>query len=201
MLPGIFETSIFHGKNGNLPVTASKFIRAMHPKAEVPPTTAAVQKLIKLGWWGQKKIHGHRAQLHIPADPERDIHVFNRQGQLHRKLLPPVLVTELRRLFQPKTGWTVVDAEWLKGIDHLFLFDVLKRDDVVLDDWSYAERFALLPRVYASKYVETLPVLKTVEACLAVLADPAPEVEGLVFKAPETRGFVDTAIVRCRKGA
>ena len=105
------------------------------------------------------------------------------------------------RIFRQDHGWSVIDAEWLKADDRLFVFDFLKRGDRPLDGQTYADRYALLPRVYASSKIVTLPPLKTLEQCLAVMADPAPYVEGLVFKAPLTRGFADSAIVRCRRAA
>jgi hypothetical protein len=200
-MPGLFERTIFSG--GPAPVmSASRFIRAMHPKAELPPTREAIKKVLSSGWWGQLKIHGHRAQLHIPSADDGaacDIVAYNRHGKPHQKLLPPDLAQEVWRIFRPQSGWTVIDAEWLKGDDRLFVFDILKRADVLLDDWTYAERFELLPRVYASPKIETLPPLKTLDACMKALESPHDYVEGLVFKATTTRGFLDSSIVRCRR--
>jgi ATP-dependent DNA ligase len=158
-----------------------------------------VKGILEAGWVGQVKIHGHRAQIHIPHDPSQTIVVFNRQGHEHRKALPPVLVTELFRVFRPKAGWNILDAEWMKATDELYIFDFLKRDGVLLDRLSYLERFEMLPRVYGSAKIVTLPPLKKLHECLAVLEDPRPHVEGLVFKSPTTRGFLDSAIVRCRR--
>lgn len=181
-------------------MTGPRFIRPIHPKASIAPTREAIKKILALGWWGQLKVHGHRAQIHLPANDEGDIVVFNRQGQPHRKILPPDVAAEVLRIFRPTSGaWNVIDAEWLKSEDRLFVFDLLKREDKLLEDLTYAERYGQLPRLYKSPKIETLPPLRTVEACLAVLADPAPHVEGLVFKSPTTRGFPDTSVVRCRK--
>lgn len=201
MFPGLFEPTIFSGGPGPV-MSASRFIRAMHPKSEVQPTREAIKKVLASGWWGQLKIHGHRAQLHIPSTENgtaSDIVAYNRQGRPHQKLLPADLAQEVWRIFRPKTGWTVIDAEWLKDVDRLYVFDMLKREDIVLDDWTYAERFELLPRVYSSPKIQTLPPYKTLDACMKALESPDEHVEGLVFKATTTRGFLDSSIVRCRR--
>lgn len=180
-------------------MTGPKHIRPIHPKTEIAPTRAAVENILSLCWWGQTKIHGHRAQIHIPSRLDADLVVFNRMGQPHRKILPPDVVQEVFRIFRPKSGWNVIDAEWLKADDRLFVFDFLKREDRMLDSYSYGDRYELLPRVYSSPKIVTLPPLKTVDQCMAVLADPTDYVEGLVFRSPATIGFVDSGIVRCRK--
>lgn len=177
----------------------SLFIKAMHPKTEISPTLTAVEKILKAGWIGQMKVHGHRAQIHISADPADDVVVYNRQGKPHAKLLPPEIIQELRRILDLKIGWTVIDAEWLKPEDKLFIFDILKQDDQVLRRMTYSERWELLPKSYISPYVKTLPLLNTSQKCMEILGSTEDYVEGLVFKSPTTKGFEDTAIVRCRK--
>lgn len=196
-LPGIFDVTIFSARRRF--VAPSAFIRAMHPKTEINPSRASIEKILKAGWVGQTKIHGHRAQIHLPADTSEDALAFNRQGRLHKKLLPPEIVDELRRIFNLKTGWTVIDSEWLKSEDKLFIFDVLKFNNKLLRTLNYGERFKLLPRAYISPHVQTLPLLTTVDKCMEVLSDPDEDIEGLVFKSIQTKGFEDTAIVRCRK--
>ncbi len=197
MLPGIFDSTILSG--GSPVMSGPKHIRPIHPKTEIAPTRDAIQRILDRGWWGQVKIHGHRAQIHIPSHDTDEIVVFNRQGQPHRKVLPPDVVLEVNRLFRPRTGWNVIDAEWLKSDDRLFVFDFLKHDDQRLDAKTYGERYALLPRAFISPKILVLPTLKTLDQCLAVLADPTEHVEGLIFRSPETRGFIDSGIVRCRK--
>lgn len=196
MLPGIFEATLFSGKRmANSP----KHIRPIHPKSEIAPTRAAIEQILSLGWWGQVKIHGHRAQIHISSDSSQEIIAYNRTGQRHSKALTPQITSELRRIFQPEKGWSVIDGEWLKPEEKIYVFDLLKREDRLLDGMNYSERYALLPRLYVSPSLQTLPPLKTLEACLAVLADPRPEIEGLIFRSPVTRGFLDSGIIRCRK--
>src|ERR1041385_6212935 len=89
-LPGIFEDCIFSGRRRI--VAASIYIRAMHPKTEISPTRAAVEKILKAGWAGQMKIHGHRAQIHISANPGEEPIAYNRRGEAHKKLLPQSMI-------------------------------------------------------------------------------------------------------------
>lgn len=177
----------------------SVFIRAMHPKTEISPTMEAVTKILKAGWVGQMKIHGHRAQIHMSADSSEGVVAYNRQGRPHKMLLPEKIANELRRIFSLEKGWTVIDAEWLKPEGKLFVFDILKKDDLLLRRLSYCERYKLLPRSYISPHVKTLPVLNSPEKCMDVLATPDAYIEGLVFKSLNTKGFEDTSIIRCRK--
>lgn len=170
----------------------------MHPKTEIGPTRAAVTRVLNLGWVGQLKIHGHRAQIHIPAEASKLPLAYNRHGELHKKELPELFVKELRRLFRPKKGWNVIDAEWLKKEDRLFVFDVVKLEGELLSRLTYPERWKLLPRAFISPVVSVLPMLTTVEKCMDVLESGGEHVEGLVFKSQSTRGFEDTSIVRCR---
>lgn len=161
-----------------------------------------MKRVLDLGWVGQLKIHGHRAQIHLSPVPEQAPLVYNRQGNLHAKQLPPALAAELRRIFGPRPdsdGWTVLDAEWLKGEDKIYVFDILRREGRLLESLTYAERWELLPRVYASDSVQTLPLLRSVDRCLEVMERPEPWIEGLVFRALTTPGFSDTSIVRCRR--
>ncbi|MGE0633759.1 MAG: hypothetical protein AB7O96_15200 [Pseudobdellovibrionaceae bacterium] len=180
-------------------MSRSVFIKAMHPKTEISPTVASVEKILKAGWVGQMKVHGHRAQIHLPADPNEEAIAYNRQGRPHKKLLPDEIVQELRRIFQPKEGWTVIDSEWLKPENKLFVFDVLKLDDKLLRTMTYSERWKLLPKLYISPNVQTLPLLSTSAKCMEVLARTEEYIEGLVFKSLNTKGFEDSSIVRCRK--
>jgi hypothetical protein len=196
-LPGIFESTIFSPRRGL--VARSIFIKAMHPKTEISPTQASVEKILKAGWLGQMKIHGHRAQIHLSANPKDDPIAYNRQGRPHKMLLPIEITQELRRIFNLESGWTVIDSEWLKPEGKLFLFDILKRDDKVLRSLTYQQRYAFLPKSYISPHIKTLPLLDTTEKCMKVLESKEEHIEGLVFKSPTTKGFEDTAIIRCRK--
>ncbi len=177
----------------------SRFIKSMHPKSEIAVDPLTIRRILSNGWWGQLKIHGHRAQIHIPADPSAEILVYTRQGKGHAKAMGPLMVSELRRLLTPSKDWSIVEAEWLKGVDRLFLFDYLKKDGESLEKLSYEERWLLLPKEYISPVIETLGILKTAEECLAVFADPSPHIEGLVFKARKSPGFSNHSIIRCRK--
>jgi ATP-dependent DNA ligase len=197
-LPGIFDETIFSPKRTTT-VSRSVFIKAMHPKTEISPTLASVEKILKAGWAGQVKVHGHRAQIHLCADESEEPIAYNRMGKPHKKLLPDEIVAELRRILRPEIGWTVVDAEWLKPEGKLFIFDVLKLNGKILRGVSYEERWKRLPRLYISRHVQTLPLLTSADKCMEVLASTDENVEGLVFKALQSKGFEDTSIVRCRK--
>jgi hypothetical protein len=196
---GIFEATILSGKSGRrVEMAPSAFLRPMHPKTEIRPDRAAIEHVLARGWVGQLKIHGHRAQIHVSADPDVAPLAYNRHGALHKKLLPDPIIRELRRLFQPAKGWNVIDTEWLKPEGKLFVFDLVKREGELLSRLTYPERWALLPRAYISPAISTLPLLRELDKCLEVLKAPGPHVEGLVFKSGTTRGFEDTSIVRCR---
>lgn len=190
------QSTIFSRKHTPL---ASTYIRGPHPKSEILPDPPTILRVLNLGWWGQAKIHGHRAQIHLNADPSIPPLVFNRQGQLHRKTFPQALTEDLRRILGLKAGWTAIDAEWVKGTDRVYIFDLLKADDLSLQSLPYQARYERLPRVYRSEWLSTLPIFRTLESCLDILNSPDPLIEGLVFKSPTTVGFQDTGIVRCRK--
>lgn len=196
-LPGIFEPTIFSPRRGL--VTSSNYIKAMHPKTEIRATQDAVEKILKAGWVGQMKIHGHRAQVHLSANASDKPIVYNRQGRPHKKLLPDSITTELRRIFDLDADWTVIDCEWIKPQGLLYIFDILKQDGKSLRPLSYADRYALLPKSYISPQVKALPLVTTVLKCMEILANPDEHIEGLVFKSLSAKGFEDTSIVRCRK--
>lgn len=192
----IFSDIIFTRRAYLLP---SVYIKSMHPKTEVRPDRAAIRRILDGGWVGQAKIHGHRAQIHVPSNPAEDTLVYNRQGQLHAKTLSKRIDAEVRRLFAPTEGWTVIDGEWLKPEDRLFVFDILKRQGRLLADYTYEQRYELLPRIFSSDCVEVLPLLRTADKCMEALASEDDLVEGIVLKALTTPGFRDTSVVRCRK--
>ncbi len=140
-----------------------------------------------------------RRLRHVPADPKTPILVFNRQGDLHKKAVSPALDAEIRRVLAPQADWSAIDAEWLKADDRVFLFDFLKREGRSLETMPYEERWALLPRVYRSPFLETLEIFRTADKCLEALARTETWVEGLVFKSLKAPGFSDASVVRCRK--
>lgn len=190
----VFEPAML-SKYATLP--ASPFIRPLHPKSAIPPERPAIKKLLDAGWWGQVKINGHRTQIHVPKDANLPLLIYTRQGTLHKKKFSPLMTRDVRRLFTPHTGWTVIDAEWHKSTDRLYVFDVLRFNGKPLDSYTYRDRYSLLPRVYASETIETLPVLKSVDQCLTLLSSRDERIEGLVFKFPSSEGFLDTSIIRC----
>lgn len=200
-LPGIFEPTLFEPKSivkWPRMVLPSRFIRPIHPKTQIAPEEPAIRKVMALGWWGQPKIHGHRAQIHIPSDHSPCI-VYNRQGNIHKERLTAAMESELKRIFAPKSDWNVIDAEWMKPEEKIYVFDFLKHEGTILDDLTFAERYELIPKLYVSPHISTVPVFKTPEKCVEYLSSALPAfIEGLVFRASLSRGFSDNTIVRCR---
>lgn len=173
------------------------FIQPQHPKATIAPEREQVQKLLKLGFWGQRKVNGHRAQIHLSSE---GFAAFTRQGTAHTQKLPEAVSRLLQARFQPKVGWNVLDCEWQKQENKLYLFDLLKLDNKSLQTKNYEQRFALLTEFFfLDPVIEFLPVLKTLDACMKVLDDKNPATEGLVFKQAAVLGFSDSLIIRCRK--
>ena len=186
-------------KTRRLSMSYPAFIRAPHPKTEIRPHRHTIRRVLKSDWVAQKKIHGHRAQIHVPATDDLRLIVYNRHGVPHKKPMQGVLAKEVRRIFKPKSGWTILDAEWHKPLDRLYVFDMLKFCDESLRDCSFLERWEMLPRLYRSDRIETLGLIRSLSDCIDVLEDEDPLIEGLVFRAGNTAGFHDTTIVRCRK--
>ena len=180
---------------------ASAFIKTAHPKKEIKVDISAFRRILEEGWWGQCKIHGHRAQIHLSANPAEKCLAFNRHDQLHAKELDTEIITELRRILDLQKGWSAIEAEWLKPEKKLFLFDYIKANDVILATLGYEERYQLLPRAYLSPHIATLAVLRTAEDCMAVIRDPAAHIEGLLFKSRFSQGFSNHSMIRCRKSA
>jgi ATP-dependent DNA ligase len=180
-------------------MASSLYIRAMHPKTEISADPSAMARILEKGWIAQTKIHGHRAQIHVSHDPKEPVVVYNRQGKRHAKELSPSLVKEIRRLFQPAKGWNVIDAEWLKPEEKLFVFDFLKLEGELLWRANYLERFNELPKNFLSPHLSVLPLIRDLPGCLKVMQSTQPHIEGLVFKATSSAGFSDTSIVRCRR--
>lgn len=197
-LPGIFNPTLLSGRRI---VALSKFIRPIHPKTEILPNAQTIGRLLRSGWVGQLKIHGHRVQIHLPDDPAIPPIFYTRHGGLHKLKPSKAMVSEIFRVFGPVKGkgWTVIDGEWLKPKKKIFVFDLLKKEGELLHKLTYEQRFALLPKRYLSPHLQSLPLLKSLESCLEGLEDSNPIIEGLVFRALKTPGFKDTSIVRCRK--
>lgn len=196
MLPGIFQPTILTRRTS---LRSSLFIRPIHPKTEIRPTAEAIRKILDAGWRAQLKIHGHRAQIHVSSGSSPEILAYNRQGQLHKKDIPALLRDEVCRLFTPSQSWNVIDAEWLKSDDKLYVFDFIKLEGNMLHRLNFMERWKYIPRDYISPAIQTLGILSTLDQCLEALARPEEFIEGLVFRSPSP-GFEDSSIIRCRRG-
>ena len=170
-----------------------KFLTPQHPKTSVAPTERAVVGYMDSGWWGQRKIDGRRAQIHVEGGK---VELWTRQGTRHTWEVPEQVKVELRRYCGDRR-YTVLDGEWADG--RIYLFDILRDDQVLLNQLNYRDRYERLLLPFISPVVQLLPILKTTKQCLAELRRDDPLVEGLVFRDPGARGWFDGAIVRCRR--
>lgn len=93
-----------------------------------------------------------------------------------------------------------MEGEWLKSLEQIHLFDILRIENATLQFASYKERYQLLlQRFIISPNVKIIKKMDRTEDCLKILRGEDEHIEGLVFKAENTRGWPDTAIVRCLK--
>jgi ATP-dependent DNA ligase len=175
------------------------FIEPQHPKGELPPKKEDISNLIRWGWWGQKKVNGYRCQIHISSEGE--VKYFTRQGTAHTRTIPETIKEQLTRHLTPSHGYNVLDAEWQRQQEKIYLFDVLKLEDKLLDRQTFEERHQILRKdlFFIEPNINFLPVYKSVHQCMQVLAKNEDWIEGLVFKLPGNKGWKNDAIIRCRK--
>lgn len=178
----------------------SGFIEPQHPKTSMMPDPYAIRRVLNRGWIGQPKINGARSQIHI--SPDGDVLNYTRQGTLHTVRLPDFIKDQLSRAFALNNGWTVIDCEWERYKDRLHLFDLLQVDGIRCNRDTYRERYKNLKLLFETKIASLniflLPVFETREQCLECYYSEDPAIEGLVFKSMNTKGWPNTAIVRCR---
>jgi ATP-dependent DNA ligase len=175
----------------------ARFIPPQHPKAGISCNRESIEKIIKLGWIAQKKIDGARAQIHISH--MGDIVAFTRKGTRHTVTMQPEIILFLLEHYRPEKDWNVIDCEWLRYKGKLFIFDVLKWNGESLSGLTYLERYNMLfEKPVITKHCQILSMIKTFKKCMSTL-EKEPELEGLVFKAITTRGWPNTAIIRCRQ--
>ena len=74
-------------------------------------------------------------------------------GQELRQGLEEAMVAELRRVFTPSIDWNVIDAEWLKPEEKLYVFDLLKRDGETFQTMEVTE-FKVLDKVAPETFSE-----------------------------------------------
>lgn len=174
------------------------FIVCQHPNHAIAPKREAIERVLKLGWAGQEKMNGHRLQIHI--SPSGEITAYTRHGRIHTQKLS----SELKFSFQSyatNDGYICLEGEWLKSENQVYLFDILRHESDTLLFQTYAERYKLLKSIFQiSPHVKLLKTYKKVDDCLRILENQDAKVEGLVFKSLDTKGWPDTAIVRCLKG-
>lgn len=175
------------------------FINPQHPKASVPPIREDIEDFIRWGWWGQKKVDGYRCQIHITS--KGDIKYYTRQGSLHTRKVPDIISDQLKRHLTPSDGVNVFESEWQRQQEKIYLFDVLKLENILLNEKTFAERHDILRKdlFFIEPNISFLPVYKSVYQCMQVLNKDEDYIEGLVFKLPTNKGWKNDAILRCRK--
>ena len=177
-----------------------RFIKPQHPKSTVLPDPYAIRRVLSRGWVGQPKINGARLQMHISSNGE--VACYTRQGSLHTVKMPEFLIEHLLVGFKIKGGVTVIDCEWERFKDRIHLFDILKVGGSSTEKQTYKERYDMLKVLFdhlSSMNVFLLPLFLTRKQCLNYINQDDESIEGLVFKAFDTKGWPDTAIIRCRK--
>jgi len=176
------------------------FISLQHPKSGLDMTVdeERIKEILRLGWWGQKKINGFRCQTHITHKGEMTF--YTRQGQKHTRTVSNEIKSVLENLI-PANGINVFDAEWQFQQNKLYVFDMYRAEGQLLKLQTYAERYQTLRDEYAfiGPHVEFLPVYKNFRHCMQVLNKNDDKVEGLVFKYPNDPGWSNTGIMRCLK--
>jgi len=176
------------------------FIKPQHPKSTLLPEPYAIRRVLSRGWIGQPKINGARLQIHI-SETGGTVR-YTRQGTEHTKQMPEFLIEHLLVGFKIKGGDTVLDCEWERFKDKIHLFDLLKVGGVSTAKQTYRERYEMLRILFqqlSSLNVFLLPLFTTRKECLDYINQDDESIEGLVFKAMDTKGWRDTGIIRCRK--
>jgi ATP-dependent DNA ligase len=175
------------------------FIKGPHPKTSISPDESSISDALKNGFIGQKKINGARCQIHIVDGKIESL--FTRQGTLHTQSMADYLIAGLTEAWS-EPGKTILEGEWIR-FDHmqrLYLFDCLMHESALLRTRTYLERYDFLKdKKLDSLTLQTLPILTTLKECMTVISGNNSEIEGLVFKAKDGRGFEDYNIIRCRK--
>jgi len=175
----------------------SRFIQSQHPKHSIAPEFDQVRSILKLGWIAQPKLNGHRLQIHIT--PERELTCYTRKGTLHTKNLSTELKISFESYANPE-GHLCLEGEWLKDLNEVHLFDVLRFESNTLSLYTYQERYGILKDIFKiSPHLKLVRVLRKETDCMRILSGNDEKIEGLVFKAWTTKGWPDTAIVRCLK--
>lgn len=174
------------------------FVQAQHPKCSVEPTRASVEKMLGAGYLAQRKVNGSRAQIHISSSGQ--LVAFTRKGTKHTKGFSMATTEHLITNFRPEKGWTILDAEWQKQEDKVYLFDLIQAGEAMFSGKNFEERYTLLRDQFTlGPGVGFLVLLKDVASCMAMLTDPSPFTEGLVWRLVKDPGFHDASIIRCRK--
>jgi ATP-dependent DNA ligase len=179
-----------------------RFITPIHPKTSIKPEQEAIARVLKLGWVAQAKINGRRLQLHVSSCGK--IIAYNRQGNRHTLTLPLKLRNRILTVCKPDTGVNVFDCEWYTPTQQIFLFDLIALEDKVFSMKTYEERFELLVKFadwgsFKDTCLVLLPWITDIDEAMGIIHMDDEIIEGLVFKARNSKGFQNTSVIRCRR--
>ena len=177
----------------------SLFVKSASARTQILPTTRAIKKALDANWVGQIHWVGHRLQIHIPKAKSREIIIYNAKGQIYKNSLPEPISEDLRKIFIPLRGWNAITASWIPATKKLYVSDIVKKDNQVLSQIPFKDRWVMIPKIFPSKDIRTLPILSTVNKCLSVINDPNPKVAGLILRSKDSVGFPPTSLIRCNK--
>jgi len=174
-----------------------KYLKGSHPKnSNLLVNYGTFDRIISRGWVGQRKMNGFRLECHVDVGGE--ITAYTRQGTKHTRKMSEAINLSFLQL-EPEKGTSVFDCEWVKPLNQVFLFDILAHEGKVLNKLTYQERYELLETVFKiTPHMRLLPLYEAASDCIAQAKNRSKYVEGLVFKALNTKGWPDTSVVRCR---
>ena len=148
--------------------------------------------------------NGMRSQIHLDYRQTVAAH-YTRQGTLHTRKLSQEIIESCKPFLPSRNqSMSVIDGEWVPSLNHVFVFDILKFQGERLVGLTYAQRYefleALSKKLPEGSHISILPVYKTLDEVMEQLDQVVenPHCEGLVFRAPDSKGWNDTSIVRCR---
>lgn len=173
-----------------------RFIPAQHPEnSNLTADEEAFQRFLNLGWAAQIKMNGYRLQAHVGGG---ELVAYTRDGIEHTRKLPKAITTSYLSLGTQSLN--IFDSEWVSPLGQAFVFDILVHEGTLLNEMSYADRYAILADVFTpTDTMHLLPLITSAKAAMKVMQTDEPYVEGLVFKRLDRKGWPNTSIVRCRK--
>jgi hypothetical protein len=197
------------------------YVKKMFITPPRPHIVVGVGELGQLkGWLVQIKKNGTNTVIFV--SPDKEVTAMTRHGAEHKAWKPTAKSTAwFKRL--PGKGWYVINAELLHskvpGIrDTHYIHDILVCDGELLLGTTYAQRYALLQRLFWTKEAagtltqshvvldENTWLVRNVRGSQKKIFESltAPEDEGIVFKNPQgifnlTDGKGAPWLAKCRR--